>query len=204
MTMSALFAELADVFAADVAFERHARSALKAAAHQQMSGQTSWDSTTIGHPASLPDALVSVMTAPNAHPVRPHLLQQLQLDWSPPTTSNDPLFINHNQHTMHIELLGPRGLVYADHVRIGLYGMISDAACRIRMHSAEEIYIMVAGSVWWKRGDDDFCQHNPGSRSHHPSMMPHANRTEERAFMSIYAWQGDISTDDYVYDGLPL
>ena len=202
MTMSALFAELADIFVADVAFERHARAALKSAAHQQMSGQTSWDSATIGHPASLPDALVSVMTAPDAHPVCRHLLQ-LQLDWSPPTTSNDPLFINHNQHTVHIELLGPRGLVYADHVRIGLYGMISDAACRIRTHPAEEIYIMLAGSVWWKRGDDHFRQHNPGSRSHHPSMMPHANRTEERAFMSIYAWQGDISTDDYVYDGLP-
>ena len=29
MTMSALFAELADIFAADVAFERHARAALR-------------------------------------------------------------------------------------------------------------------------------------------------------------------------------
>ena len=82
--------------------------------------------------------------------------------------------------------------------------MISDAAFRIRTHPAEEIYIVFAGSVWWKRGDDDFRQHNPGSRSHHPSMMPHANRTEEWAFMSIYAWQGDISTDGYVYDGLTL
>ena len=159
MTMSALFVELVDILAADVAFERHARAALKAAAHQQTSGQTCWDSATIGHAVSLPDALVSVMTAPDAHPVCRHL-QQLQLDWSPPTTSNDPLFINHNQHTVHIELLGPRGLVYADHVRIGMYGMISDAACRIRTQPAEEIYIMLAGSVWWKRGDDDFRQHN--------------------------------------------
>ena len=95
MKMSALFAELADIFAADVAFERHARAALKAAAHQQIYGQTSSDSATIGYPASLPDALVSVMTAPDAHPVCRHLLQ-LQLDWSPPITSNDPLFINHN------------------------------------------------------------------------------------------------------------
>ena len=29
MTMSALFAELADIFAADVAFEQHARAALE-------------------------------------------------------------------------------------------------------------------------------------------------------------------------------
>ena len=95
MTIFALFAELADIFAAEVAYEQDARAALKSAARQQMSGQTSWDSATTGHPASLPDALVSVMTAPDSHPVCQHLLQ-LQLDWSPPTTSNDPLLTNHN------------------------------------------------------------------------------------------------------------
>jgi hypothetical protein len=217
LTISALFNELADIFAADVAIETHARAALKSAAlksaalqsaalqsaaHQQISGHVDRQPAPAGYPAPPPTPLVSIMAAPDALPVCQHLLQ-LPLDWSPPTTSSDPLFIKHSQPTVHIELVGPGGLVHADDIRIGLYGMTPNATYGIRTHPAEEIYVMLAGSVWWKRGDDDFSQHHPGSRSYHPSMMPHANRTEQRAFLSIYAWQGDISTDQYLYAGVP-
>jgi hypothetical protein len=34
-------------------------------------------------------------------------------------------------------------------------------------------------------------------------MMPHASRTGDDAFMSIYIWDGDIATDQYTYFGLP-
>jgi hypothetical protein len=34
-------------------------------------------------------------------------------------------------------------------------------------------------------------------------MMPHASRTHEVAFLSVYAWYGDLSTDNYVYEGIP-
>jgi hypothetical protein len=212
LTISALFNELADIFAADVAIETHARAALQSAAlksaalqsaaHQQISGHVDRQPAPAGYPAPPPTPLVSIMTAPDALPVCQHLLQ-LPFDWSPPTTSSDPLFIKHSQPTVHIELVGPGGLVHADDIRIGLYGMTPNATYGIRTHPAEEIYVMLAGSVWWKRGDDDFSQHHPGSRSYHPSMMPHANRTEQRAFLSIYAWQGDISTDQYLYAGVP-
>jgi hypothetical protein len=33
--------------------------------------------------------------------------------------------------------------------------------------------------------------------------MPHASKTEDKAFMSVYAWVGDLSTDAYEYSGLP-
>ena len=34
-------------------------------------------------------------------------------------------------------------------------------------------------------------------------MVPHATRTGEDAFMSVYVWDGDIATDEYKYFGLP-
>ena len=34
-------------------------------------------------------------------------------------------------------------------------------------------------------------------------LMPHASKTEDQAFMSVYAWIGDLSTDAYEYSGLP-
>jgi hypothetical protein len=35
------------------------------------------------------------------------------------------------------------------------------------------------------------------------AMLPHATRTDDDAFMSVYAWHGDLSTEYYVYAGLP-
>jgi hypothetical protein len=33
--------------------------------------------------------------------------------------------------------------------------------------------------------------------------MPHATRVGTQGFMSAYAWRGDLSTAQYVYQGLP-
>lgn len=62
---------------------------------------------------------------------------------------------------------------------------------------------MLAGSAFWKVADAPYQQLFAGQRSHHPSMMPHATRTQDDAFMSIYIWDGDIATDNYRYFGLP-
>ncbi|MAB18355.1 MAG: hypothetical protein CMN39_02405, partial [SAR116 cluster bacterium] len=118
MTISALLNELADIFAADVAIETHARAALQSAAlqsaaHQQISGHVDRQPAPAGYPAPPPAPLVSIMTASDALPVCQHLLQ-LPLDWSPLTTSSHPLFIKHSQPTVHIELVRPGGLVHAD------------------------------------------------------------------------------------------
>ena len=73
----------------------------------------------------------------------------------------------------------------------------------LRTHPAEEIYIMLAGSAFWKVTDSPYQQLFPRERSHHQSMVPHSTRTGEDAFMSIYVWDGDIATDEYRYFGLP-
>ena len=107
----------------------------------------------------------------------------------------------HSLRKAHVELVGPDGLVESDSIRLGLYGMKPGANYGIRTHPAEEVFVMMAGRADWKRGDAPIAELGPGERSHHPSMMPHATRTNDRAFLSVYAWIGNVTTDGYVYHG---
>ncbi len=142
------------------------------------------------------------MTRADAHPVCA-LITHLPFHWAPPQSSTDPLYTAHSVAKVHVELLGPGGLVTSDRVRLGLYGMLPHSEYGIRTHPAEEIYVMLAGEADWKRDAEPYAPHGPGARSYHPSMMPHASRTRDMAFMSVYVWHGDISTENYAYAGLP-
>lgn len=187
-----LFAELAGVFDGDQPIEIHARNALLASADKtpQVVGAN-----------TLSQQFLDVMSASDAHPVC-SLIAQTPFQWSPPRTSSDPLYIEHSQAKAHVELLGPSGLVHSKVVRLGLYGMLPHAEYGVRTHAAEEIYVMLAGVADWQRADAPYVAHGPGERSYHPSMMEHANRTNDVAFMSVYVWHGDISTDSYMYTGV--
>lgn len=81
--------------------------------------------------------------------------------------------------------------------------MLPNSEYGVRTHPAEEIYVMLAGECFWKRGDAPYCRERTNGRSYHPPMMPHASKTQGKAFMSVYAWVGDLSTDAYEYSGLP-
>ena len=81
--------------------------------------------------------------------------------------------------------------------------MKPNAEYEIRTHPAEEIFIMLADEVDWKLSTAAYVGHFSGDRSYHPSMIPHAFRTREVAFISVYAWHYEISTDSYVYEGIP-
>ncbi len=195
--LNKLFAALADVFDADLPIEVHAREALLTAvpdaAEVECAGK---------EPVGLPESILKVMAAEDAHAVC-GLIAQAPLQWTPPQTSSDPLYVEHSVAKAHVELLGPSGLVPSDSVRLGLYGMLPNAEYGVRTHPAEEIYIMLAGKVDWKRGHNPYLSHVCGDRSYHPSMLAHANRTGDSAFMSVYVWYGDLSVDGYKYAGLP-
>lgn len=150
--------------------------------------------------SDLPDSVLSVMSAPDAHPVC-RLIAETSLPWAAPQTSTDAAYIADSLLKVHVELIGPGGLVASDHVRLGLYGMLPNADYGVRTHPAEEIFVMLAGEALWKRGDTPYLPHKTGERVHHPSMLPHATRTATLAFMSIYIWRGDISTERYAYQG---
>ncbi len=123
--------------------------------------------------------------------------------WVPPKTSDDPLYTAHSHSKVHIELLGPQGIIKSKLVRLGLYGIFPNSEYGIRTHPAEELFIMLAGQAEWLRGDGKYELKKAGEYSYHPSGMRHATKTTHSAFMSVYIWSGDVSTENYQYLGLP-
>lgn len=154
-----------------------------------------------GDPTPLPESILAVMRAPDAHSVC-DLIASEPLAWAPPRTSASAAYVAHSTFKAHVELIGPDGICPSDDVRLGLYGFQPGGDYGLRTHPAEEIFVMVAGEGEWKRGQDDYIPLRAGGRVFHPSMMPHATRSRDSAFMSLYVWRGDVSTDGYAYHGL--
>ena len=192
MDLKPLFKDLERIFSGTKQIESHVCIALQKA-------NTRVDLPNNG--ASLPESLLEVMLRSDADDIC-KLIAKIPFNWVPPQTSSDPLYSQHSVSKVHVELLGPSGLVKSQDVRLGLYGMMPNSEYGLRTHLAEEIYIMLAGSVDWKRDNAPYSRHFAGDRSYHPSMMPHASRTKSEAFMSVYAWYGDISTESYSYAGI--
>ena len=192
ISLKSFLLNLADVFDGDMKIEKTARRELSKTSQANFSTEQ----------CALPAPILSVMQQSDAHPLCGDIVE-MPLDWRPPETSKSPLYAKHSIFKSHVELVGPDGLVKSESIRLGLYGMLPNSEYGIRTHPAEEIYIMLAGECFWKRGDAPYCCERPNGRSYHPSMMPHASKTEDQSFMSVYVWVGDLSTDAYEYSGLP-
>ena len=192
--LSQIYTELAEVFDSPLDIDRHAKSALLEAGR-----------VDLPHPnqegIKLDQCFVDIMTAKDAHPICT-LLMDTPFDWSPPQISDDPAYQSLGETKVHVELIGPDGLVPSEDIRVGLYGIKPHTEYGIRTHPAEETFKMLAGEVYWQRGAASYTLHKPGSESYHPSMLPHATKTAEKAFMSIYVWRGDVSKDGYQYQGV--
>lgn len=191
--LSQLFTELADVFNSSLEIDRQAKSVLLEAAEGTLPALT-------GKGIPLDQQFVEVMTAEDAHSSCKTILQ-IPFEWTPPQTSEDPAYQALGRIKAHVELIGPDGLISSNEDRIGLYGILPHSEYGIRTHPAEETFKMLAGEVFWQRGDVPYSLHMPGSESYHPSMLPHATKTADKAFMSIYVWRGDVSKDGYHYQG---
>lgn len=191
MPLEELYLAVADAYDGDLAIEKKAQAAMRdAAGHARFEGAAT--------PLQTP--FQDAMRKDDAHPVCQVILD-MELPWAPPTTSNDPKYLRDNAPKMHVELLGPDGLVKSDTIRAGFYGILPNATYGVRSHLAEEVFVMIAGMALWKRGDGPYMPARSGERSYHPSMLGHGTQTTDEAFMSLYAWAGDVSTDSYVYSG---
>lgn len=191
-----LFESLIDVFDGARDIERHSRDALREAAFEAELVTLEWNAEPLRAP------FLDAMNSPTAHSICKKIAA-LPFHWAPPTTSDDPKYVEHSLPKAHVEILGPNGLVKSDQVRLGLYGMMPHSEYGIRTHPAEEIYIMLAGSAFWMVGNAPYVEHSTGARSFHPSMIDHSTKTGAQAFMSVYVWHGDLSTEKYSYEGLP-
>ncbi len=192
LSSNLIFKELAKVFCTDNELESLAKWTLKNIR------DGIYFPTNVKH---LDKSIVDVMTRADAHQVCETILRT-PFNWEPPSTSDNQIYIRESVAKAHVELVGPTGLVKSNIIRIGLYGMPPNTEYGARTHPADEIYIMIAGKAYWQVDKKPYLLHSTGDRSLHPSMVKHANRTGNEAFMSIYVWHGDISTENYVYEGI--
>ncbi len=96
-------------------------------------------------------------------------------------------------------ILGPpdrraRPLIDDASASMGLLMLGPDIEYPRHHHPAEEIYIPLAGTAWWRRGDGPWHRVPPGTAIHHPSGMPHATRTGGEPLVALYLWRGEIGT----------
>ena len=196
MSLTPLFRACAALCDTGSDIEQEAKTAMLEIAGSDISGQNN-----IGYGQNnLPSEILEVMRRGDADPIC-DLIARYAFEWRPPSTSDSAAYIEDSIAKSHVELIGPNGFISSDRLRIGLYGMLPHSAYGVRTHAAEEVYIMLAGEVFWQRDEGGFSAHLPGSRSYHPSFMKHANATGEHGFMSVYIWRGDVSTDSYSYSG---
>jgi mannose-6-phosphate isomerase-like protein (cupin superfamily) len=94
----------------------------------------------------------------------------------------------------YAELVGPGGPVRADDLRLGALLLGPETLYPLHRHPAEEIYLVVAGTADWRRGDEPFLPRPTGSLVHHPPGEPHAMRTAGEPMLAVYAWTGDVAT----------
>tara|TARA_A100001015_G_scaffold204590_1_gene228724 strand:+ start:360 stop:818 length:459 start_codon:yes stop_codon:yes gene_type:complete len=134
ISLKSFLLNLADVFDGDMEIEKTARRELSKTSQANFSTEQ----------CALPAPILSVMQQSDAHPLCSDIIE-MPFDWCPPETSKSPLYAKHSIFKSHVELVGPVGLVKSESIRLGLYGMLPNSEYGVRTHSAEEIYIMLAG-----------------------------------------------------------
>jgi dimethylpropiothetin dethiomethylase len=106
-----------------------------------------------------------------------------------------------SQHMATAELVGPDGMVYCEHMRIGLFAQSANVNYVTRQHAAEETFIMLGGSAYWQSEDNQPELHKTGDMIHHPSNVPHVSVTKDEPFIAAWRWAGDIGYDQYTLTG---
>ena len=108
-----LFEAVAASLDGDIAIEIAGKNALLEAAPEACHDLPKDDLTP------LPEEVLSILNAPDAHPVC-EVINAIPLPWAPPQTSSNPAYVAVSKPKVHVELLGPGGLVKSDTIRLGL------------------------------------------------------------------------------------
>lgn len=90
------------------------------------------------------------------------------------------------------ELLGPSGSIESDAMRCGFLILGPDLHYPSHAHEAEELYLPLAGTALWQRGEAVPAPVPPGAPIHHPSWIPHAMWTRSEPLVAFYCWRGGV------------
>lgn len=97
----------------------------------------------------------------------------------------------------YAELVGPEGPILSAKCRFGFYLQAPDCLYPPHSHAAEELYLLLDGSVEWQLDDGKpFMPPSPGL-VHHQPWQKHAMRTGASPLLALWVWLGDIRYGTY-------
>ena len=88
------------------------------------------------------------------------------------------------------ELIGLRGPIASERIACGFLMLGPRIDYPAHAHEAEELYLPLAGTALWRRGESDFVPRRPGAPIVHRSWEPHAVRTRGEPLLALYVWRG--------------
>ncbi len=106
-----------------------------------------------------------------------------------------------SDHMATAELVGPDGMIYSEHLRVGLFVQSANLDYVTREHAAEESFIMLGGSAYWHSSASPPRLCKTGDIIFHPSNTSHASVTKDEPFIAAWRWTGDIGYDTYTLTG---
>lgn len=123
------------------------------------------------------------------------------LDWHYSGLSDGRIRESIAKSMVTTELIGPDGMIYCEHLRVGLFAQSANVNYVTRIHAAEESFIMLGGAADWQRGDEPARSCTAGDIIHHPSNMPHVSVTHDSPCVAVWRWTGDIAYGEYSLTG---
>lgn len=123
------------------------------------------------------------------------------IDWHHPGLDDGRIKPELANNMAAAELVGPDGMIYCEHLRVGLFVQAANLKYVTRTHPAEETFIILGGSAYWQVEGEKPELGKSGDMIFHPSNTPHASVTTDEPFISAWRWTGDIRFDQYTLIG---
>jgi mannose-6-phosphate isomerase-like protein (cupin superfamily) len=92
------------------------------------------------------------------------------------------------------EVLGTTGIWPSRRMLLGFTLIAPHTHYPAHVHSAIELYLVIAGAAAWALGDAPAEIRSPGSVIVHPSGAPHAMTTGAEPLLALFTWRGDLAT----------
>ena len=95
------------------------------------------------------------------------------------------------------ELVGPTGMIKHDSVSMGLLLMAPNLRYPSHSHAAEELYIVLSGTIEWTIQDKSIGALKPKMAVRHKPWQPHEMKTRDAPALLFWGWTGDIRSETY-------
>ena len=95
------------------------------------------------------------------------------------------------------EIIGPKGIIDNQSMRVGLLFQLDHDAYPKHWHSAEELYLVILGEAHWSVDDGSSEVRSPENFVHHKSNQPHSMTTIDETLLAMWGWTGDIDGQSY-------